>query len=119
MTNAPALEAVKRNSVQVLPDAQASGGAALSFWDTGRGPILPPWGTRERERALRVWYRNEYNTFIQGAFSGLGKRWAATPWEISGPKRATKSFQGMFRQADFGRGWSLITCGKTAARMWK
>lgn len=106
MTNAPALEAVKRHSVQVLPDAQRDGGASLFYWDTARGPILPAWGTRERERALRAWYRNEYNTLVQGAFSGLGKRWAATPWEISGPKRATQKFQDVFRGADFGRGWS-------------
>jgi hypothetical protein len=106
MTNAPELAAVKRNSVQVLPDATRDGGASLFYWDTSRGPILPAWGTRERERALRLWYRNEYNTLVQGAFSGLGKRWAATPWEISGPKRATQKFQDVFRQADFGRGWS-------------
>jgi hypothetical protein len=106
MTNAPELAAIKRNSVQVLPDAQRDGGASLFYWETARGAILPAWGTRERERALRAWYRNEFNTLVQGAFSGLGKRWSATPWEISGPKRATQKFQDVFRQADFGRGWS-------------
>jgi hypothetical protein len=106
MTNAPELAAIKRNSVQVLPDAQRDGGASLFYWETARGAILPAWGTRERERSLRAWYRNEFNTLVQGAFSGLGKRWSATPWEISGPKRATQKFQDVFRQADFGRGWS-------------
>ncbi len=106
MASIPSLTAVERNSVQVLPDAQRDGGAPAFFWETARGPILPAWGTRERERALRVWYRNQYNTLIQGAFAGLTKRWAATPWEISGPRRATKTFQDMFRAADFGRGWS-------------
>ena len=106
MASIPSLTAIERNSVQVLPDAQRDGGAPAFFWETARGPILPAWGTRERERALRVWYRNQYNTLIQGAFAGLTKRWAATPWEISGPKRATKTFQDMFRAADFGRGWS-------------
>jgi hypothetical protein len=107
MTNAPELDAIKRNSVQILPDAQRGGsGESVFFWEATRGAILPAWGTRERERALRAWYRNEYNTLVQGAFSGLGKRWSATPWEISGPKRATQKFQDVFRQADFGRGWS-------------
>jgi len=106
MASIPTLAAIERNSVQVLPDAQRDGGASAFFWETARGPILPAWGTRERERALRVWYRNEYNTLVQGAFAGLVKRWAATPWEISGPKRATKNFQDIFRAADFGRGWS-------------
>ena len=106
MASIPSLTAIERNSVQVLPDAQRDGGAPAFFWETARGPILPAWGTRERERALRVWYRNQYNTLIQGAFAGLTKRWAATPWEISGPRRATKTFQDMFRAADFGRGWS-------------
>lgn len=105
MASIPTLAAIERNSVQVLPDAQKDGAASF-FWETARGPILPAWGTRERERALRAWYRNEYNTLVQGAFAGLVKRWAATPWEISGPKRATKNFQDIFRAADFGRGWS-------------
>lgn len=106
MASIPSLTAIERNSVQVLPDAQKDGGASAFFWETARGPILPAWGTRERERALRLWERNEYNTLVQGAFAGLVKRWSATPWEISGPKRATKSFQDIFRAADFGRGWT-------------
>ena len=106
MASIPALAAVERNSVQVLPDAQRDGAIAAFYWETARGPILPAWGTRERERTLRAVYRNEYNTLVQGAFAGLSKRWSATPWEISGPKRAAKSFQSIFRAADFGRGWT-------------
>ena len=107
MTSAPALDAVIKRTVQTIPDAtRGESGGSLWAWETSRGPILPAWGTRERERVLRIYFRNEYNTLVQGAFAGLTKRWGATPWEISGPKRATKLFQDVFRAADFGRGWS-------------
>ena len=76
MSNLPALEAVKKATIQTLPDAEKGGGVGW-LTETARGPVLPPWGTRERERALRAWYRHEYNTLVQGAFAGLAKRWAA------------------------------------------
>jgi len=106
MTSAPDLRTVEQHTVQMLPDAVKGTGGAMFAWETQRGPILPPWGTRERERVLRACFRNDYNTLLQGAFAGLTKRWSATPWEISGPKRAARTFQGVFRDADFGRGWS-------------
>lgn len=113
MSNAPALNAVMKQSVQVLPDAERDSGGTLFALEAVRGPILPAWGSRERERVLRAYLRHDYNTLVQGAFAGLSKRWAATPWEISGPKRATKLFQDVLRQADFGRGWSSFI-GKLA-----
>ena len=106
MTSAPDLRTVEQHTVQMLPDAVKGTGGAMFAWETQRGPILPPWGTRERERVLRACFRNDYNTLLQGAFAGLTKRWSATPWEISGPKRAARTFQGVFRDADFRRGWS-------------
>ena len=107
MTAAPDLRAVEKYTVQQTPDARTGEGASAIFsWETTRGPILPAWGSRDRERVLRLYSRNEYNTLVQGAFAGLTKKWASTPWEISGPKRATKLFQDIFRASDFGRGWT-------------
>lgn len=108
MSAAPELTSLLRATVQDVPDAKANGGMSVFNWGTQRGPLLPAWGTRERERALQAYYRHNYSTLIQGAFSGLAKRWAATPWEISGPPRATKRFQDVFRQADFGAGWGTL-----------
>lgn len=97
-----------RESVQTFPDAKKNP-AAGSFWimDSVRGEILPAWGTRERERVLRLFYRHEDNWMGQSAFSGLNKKWAATKWELSGKYRLNQ-YQTMLRSGEFGLGWDAL-----------
>lgn len=109
MTDIPLLK-LENQSVQDLPDAR-KGDDGGSFWYgwSQRGDNLPAWGTRERERWLRGYYRQEYNWMGQSAFGGLIKKVKSAPWEIKG-KRRVSYFQEVLRQADFGRGWgSLIS----------
>jgi hypothetical protein len=108
MSAAPELAALLRATVQDIPDAKAGGGVSVFSWGAMRGPLLPAVGTRERERTLLAYYNHDYSTLIQGAFSGIAKRIASTPWEISGPPRATKRFQEVFRQADLLAGWGTF-----------
>lgn len=125
------LNQLRKDSIQVLPDANRPDVELYSF--VNRGPLLPAWGTRERERRLRSIYRHDYNYMVQGAFAGIMKRIASTPWEITGPDRisapemayyrkayktrfASKAaarddieyWQAVLRQADFGRGWATF-----------
>lgn len=94
--------------MQSLPDATKGAlGPLLDYAATQRGYILPPWGTRERERALRFMYRHEYNWLVQSAFAGLIKKVEATPWEIKG-RRRVDYFADVLRRADFGRGWDSL-----------
>lgn len=106
--DAQQLHKLERQSVQDLPDAPKEG-VVSDFWGftTQRGPILPPWGTRESERWLRWYYRHEYNWMGQSAFGGLVKKVASTAWEIKGKRRVTY-FQDVLRGAHFGRGWSTF-----------
>lgn len=115
MANAPVLdyapstlaEAARLQTVQALPDAKRDGGTLPMYFMTQRGIILPAWGTGERERALRSFYRHDRNNIVQGAISGLAKKIAATPWEIKGENDAeVKYYQTIFRNAQFGAGWS-------------
>jgi hypothetical protein len=94
-------------SVQALPDVKRGryAGNLLTFGDTVRGPLLPPRGTRDRERKLKTYYWNDYNTAFRAAIAGLSKRVMSTPWEISGPEDYTEYFQHILMNADFGRGW--------------
>lgn len=102
------LTQIERNTVQSLPNAETSGaGAMLWATSTQRGYLLPQWGTREREKALRRFYRHEYNWLGQSAFAGLIKKVQATPWEIKG-KRRVDYFADVLRRADFGRGWDAL-----------
>ena len=79
---------IEKNTVQELPDAKGDGSDPLSLFvfPHTRTGILPEWGTRQRERELRLLYRHQYNWMVQGAFSGMMKRVATTPWQIKGPE---------------------------------
>lgn len=76
----------------------------MSWWGDSfyRIPYLPTWGTRSRDRRLRLVYRDPYNTLVQGAFAGLIKRWASTPYQIEGGKRNVKNYQELLNNAQFG-----------------
>lgn len=120
-------------TVQNLPDAKQYGVSEFGLWSIQtRGPLLAAWGTRQRERELRRLYRHDYNWMVQGAFAGVMKLIASTPWEIKGPsdlstesekyyRRSLKAmtgkatdterpdieyYQAILRHADFGRGWT-------------
>lgn len=97
-------------TVQVLPDAKKDGLSAVGDWfvEPGRADILPAWGTRMRERALRTLYRDPYNTLVQGLVQGQIKKVKGTPWEIVGGKTRTTYFSKVLREAQFGQGWGTF-----------
>lgn len=125
------LAALEKQSVQSLPDASKGALLLADMTYIQRGPLLPGWGTTERERKLRDYYRSDWNWMVQGAFAGIMNLIATTPWEISGPDNLTAAedkfwrrqykaagfgdnrseqpdieyWQAFLRQADFGRGW--------------
>lgn len=110
-----------RQSVQEFPPAINTG---AFFAQTVRGPILPPYGTKDRDRVLRLMYRNEFNTLIQGTISAIAKKFITTPWEINGDKKrliylpdkdgklksisAVEHYQIMLQTAQFGAGWEVF-----------
>ncbi len=126
------LAKAREQSVQELPKAsKESPMADFFFLPMHRGPLLDEWGTRNREKQLRRIYRHDYNWMVQGAFAGLLKRVASTPWEIRGPENLSGTaskwwaerikalgkvadssrpdieyYQELLRQADWGRGWT-------------
>lgn len=93
------------DSAQVLPsvakEGVTAGGFGISFEQ--RGPILPAWGTRQRENALRRLYRRDELNLIRGAFVGLAKTIAALPWEIKGDENEDETFGAMAAS----QGWRL------------
>lgn len=106
------LRKVEQQSIQDLPQVDPKTGnvenGAFWAWWTQRGSILPTWGTRERERWLRAYDRHEYNNLWQGASSGLIKKIKATPYELKGGRNLTNRFDGVLRDAQFGRGWGVF-----------
>lgn len=103
-------DAAIAQTMQALPSVKKGQGASSFFAvSTKRGALLPQWGSLERERYNREWYRNPYNTLLQGAQSGQGKRASSTPWEINGDdKEAVEYFQQVFRDSQFGAGYTTL-----------
>lgn len=134
-----AIDNAIKQTMQALPDATKDGAWGSSFWaEYSRNPILSPWGTRKREKELRNLYRHDDSTMIRGAFASIAKIISSTPWEITGPETLSADskkyynymskvaklppadgkkrddiayYQGVFRNADFGRGWGSL-CDK-------
>lgn len=78
------------------------------FVDIVRGPILPPRGTKERDWQLRIWDHADFNTMWQGARSGLVKKIAHIPFEISGPPNKVQYFQDLLGYAHFSQGYEYL-----------
>jgi hypothetical protein len=70
-----------------------------------RADILPPWGLRSRDIALRKLYLASHNTLVQGVISYLVHNTTACPWEIQGGRNLTYKFQELLQYAHFGDGW--------------
>lgn len=73
-----------------------------------RGPILPEFGYRERDRVLRDFDRHNYNALWQGATAGFLKKISSTPWEIKGDSALTAYYQELLQGAQFGDGWGTF-----------
>lgn len=108
-TTIDVIEIQREQSVQILPDIRTGVGQNILAWNiTGRGPLLPAKGTRERERELLKLYRHDDNMVFKGAISGLTKRVQSTPWEVKGEPKQANYFQQVLMESDFGAGWENL-----------
>lgn len=82
-------------------------GPVLLF-EIQRGPILPPRGTKDRDRVLRIYDTHDYNALWQGARSGIVKKVASLPFVLNGPTEKVQYWQDMFGRAHFGHGWEYL-----------
>lgn len=91
-----------KQTVQDLPegDNQAIQLGFTSY--THRNPLLPVWGTRNREQALRRLWHNPHSTTFQSAVAGIAKRIQSTPWEVQADKLYGDYWQQLLMRADFG-----------------
>src|SRR4029077_18298989 len=95
------------NSVQTFPPANSVGPGPLVF-DIVRGPLLPPRGTKERDRILRIFDQNDYASNWQGATSGILKKASQTRIQINGPQAKVQYYQDLIGTAHFGKGWEYL-----------
>lgn len=95
-----------RHTMQTFPPPINAG--AFLVTDFNRGPILPTYGTKERDRILRIYDQMEYNGLWQGTIAGLIKKVRSTPWEITGDPYWSNYYQAVFQNAQFGQGWGVF-----------
>lgn len=96
-----------RDSVQSHPPANTVGAGPL-IWDVVRGPILPPRGSKERDRILRLFDVHDFNSMWQGARKGLLDKLSSLPFEINGPRVKAQYYQDLLGYAHFGHGYKFM-----------
>lgn len=70
--------------------------------------ILPSWGLRTADLALREFSYAEHNWMGIGAITNLIKRYVATPWELKGETDDTEHFTSVLQNAEFSEGYGTF-----------
>ena len=98
------------DSIQTPPDALNEQTHRVWPHIIERGPLLPAYGSRRRLSWQRYYDRYDTNTVWMGASAAMGKKIAATPYELRGPKgEDIRHWEALYRNADFGRGITSLT----------
>lgn len=74
----------------------------------GRMGLISGWGTWQCDRDLRAIFYMLHNTLVQGAFDLFAQNILSTPYEISGGRNATYTWQDIFFEAEFGEGYDTL-----------
>lgn len=77
----------------------------------GAAGLVAGWGTWQCDRDLRAIFYLLHNTLVQGAFDLYCQNVLSTPYEISGGRNQTYTWQDIFFEAEFGEGYDTM--------MWK
>lgn len=77
----------------------------------GAAGLIGGWGTYQCDRDLRAIFYLLHNTLVQGAFDLFCQNILSTPFEISGGRNQTYTWQDIFFEAEFGEGYDTM--------MWK
>src|SRR5574342_916409 len=91
-------------SIQDIPPADLTGGGNLfrSFMIT-RGPLLPPYGTRECEEWLRRYDRYDHNLVWRSARAGLVRKWCGAPWSLRAETKIYAPLSPYWGRYGYGR----------------
>lgn len=74
----------------------------------GQQGLISGWGTWMCDRDLRAIFYMLHNTLVQGAFDLFCQNILSTPYEISGGRNQTYTWQDIFFEAEFGEGYDTL-----------
>ena len=74
----------------------------------GQMGLISGWGTWQCDRDLRAIFYMLHNTLVQGAFDLFAQNILSTPYEISGGRNATYTWQDIFFESEFGEGYDTL-----------
>ena len=83
-------------------------GDSLGFLWPSKADMLPRWGSRECDIALRVMHYTQHNALWGGAAKIWIEKILGTPYEISGGRNLTFQWQDLFFESDFGEGYDFM-----------
>jgi len=106
----------QQHTIQVLPTATTNGmTTGLSSWvSSARSDVLPAYGSRDRERALRDYDRHDYASLWRGAVAGLVNRTVSAAWELKTEQSLaidawlSGHYHDVLTNANFGDGWGAF-----------
>jgi hypothetical protein len=93
-------------TVQDRTEEAAASEAPLVFLLAGVADTIPAWGTLGRDRELDKFWRTE--PLLAGAVSSMCFKLAALDYKLKGPVRKVMRAENMFRNAEFGQGWTSL-----------
>ncbi len=74
----------------------------------GLPDLLPPWGTPQCDRELRVYHYMLHNQLWSGAHDIYQQKILSTPYEITGGRNLTFKWQDIFFESEFGQGYDEL-----------
>lgn len=83
-------------------------GDNLGFLWPSRADLLPRWGSLECDIALRVLYYTQHNSLVGGATEAWIEKFLSIPYEISGGRNLTYTWQDLFFESEFGEGYDVL-----------
>ncbi len=77
------------------------------LWPSQNG-LVPAWGSYECDLQLRIMHYTQMNALWGGAAKVWIEKFLGTPFEISGGRNKTYTWQDLFFEADFGEGYDYM-----------
>jgi len=83
-------------------------GDGVGLFYPGMADIVPAYGTYACDWKLRLIHYMQHNTLWSGAHDIWIQKFLSTPYEISGGRNQTYTWQDIFFESDFGEGYDFM-----------
>ena len=83
-------------------------GDSMGYIWGNKADMLPAWGTPECDIALRLLHYRQHGSLVSGAAELYIEKFLSIPFEISGGRNLTFTWQDLFFDSEFGEGYDVL-----------